>query len=769
MPIDTLINSATGNTIIKSNVNMIGKMVINEPSSTTGSGTDATLLINHATAGGSSSIVFTSATNRGAGADYAYIRYTDNRNDNTTTENSLLTIGVENDAASPNFVHVDNMKLAPAGWLDITGNTNILNTNASSSTTTGALTVGGGVGIAGSVYVGGTITTNNTDINIGSGKLLLRGGGQIYDDGTDLTVASDNDIDIVGNVYVYSNSVKTVWGNMYCGNLLCLANTESSSTLTGSLIVRGGVGIAKQLNIGGRLIISEPGSTRGSDGGTLLIQHGTSGGSSSIRFDSTINRNGGDYAYIQYDDNRDRASTPDTNESALLTIGTSNDGDDDIKIAPSGSLEITGVTKITKDTQSTDNITGSLVVSGGVGIGKRLNVAGDVKFTNTTSSDSTSTGALTVGGGVGIGGRLNAAGDVKFTSSTPSNDNATGALVVTGGVGILGRLNAAGDVKFSTITDSNSTDTGALTVNGGVGIAKQLNIGGRMVISEPGSSSANDYTDAALLLKHGTTGGSSSIVFASSYDTNRGDFSDYGYIRFDDRQTNTAGAQDSLLTIGTTNDAGTGIQDDIKIAPAGSLTITGATKITKDTQSDSTTTGALTVNGGVGVAKDLYVGGKINTGYSTLPTFSPNSIGYTVGTTGTYLTEINSPRNNNHVFIAPTGATFGATLTKTVFATLNRGVYLYTFSAQVNYENATLYLYGETGEDVNRIVYLNMTSTILPGNDSSKGYQLSGSKCFVVPHDSFKIYVIVARFAASTNTTSYSILYNTSAVICRIA
>lgn len=210
MPIDTLINSATGNTIIKSNVNMIGKMVINEPSSTTGSGTDATLLINHATAGGSSSIVFTSATNRGAGADYAYIRYSDNRDNNTTSENSLLTIGVDNDAASPNLVHVDNMKLAPSGWLDITGNTNILSTLPSSSTTTGALTVTGGVGIGGNMNVGG---------NVNAVSALITG---------DTTVT---------------------------GATRLTNNTASTSTSTGALVVTtGGVGVAGNLYVGGSII-----------------------------------------------------------------------------------------------------------------------------------------------------------------------------------------------------------------------------------------------------------------------------------------------------------------------------------------------------------------------------------------------------------------------------------------------------------------------------------------------------------------------------------
>jgi hypothetical protein len=87
---------------------------------------------------------------------------------------------------------------------------------------------------------------------------------------------------------------------------------------------------------GGRMTINEPTSTPASaTNGTLQIKHGTSGGSSSIVFQSTINA-GSDYGYIQFDDNRGSGG-----ESNKLTIGTQNDPDDDIYISPSGSLFIT--------------------------------------------------------------------------------------------------------------------------------------------------------------------------------------------------------------------------------------------------------------------------------------------------------------------------------------------------------------------------------------------------------------------------------------------
>ena len=254
MPRDSLINSATGNTIIKSNVNVIGKMVINEPSSTTGSGTDATLLINHATAGGTSSIVFTSATNRGAGADYAYIRYSDNRDSNTTSENSLLTIGVDNDTASPNLVHVDNMKLAPSGWLDITGNTNILSTLPSSSTTTGALTVAGGVGVFENVNVGGNVNATSALI---TGATTVTGATRLTNN-TGSTSTSTGALVVTGGVGIGGNvnaaAALITGATTVTGATSITNNTPSTTSGTGALLVTtGGVGVSGNVNVGGNV------------------------------------------------------------------------------------------------------------------------------------------------------------------------------------------------------------------------------------------------------------------------------------------------------------------------------------------------------------------------------------------------------------------------------------------------------------------------------------------------------------------------------------
>lgn len=75
--------------------------------------------------------------------------------------------------------------------------------------------------------------------------------------------------------------------------------------------------------------------------GTLVLDHGNTGGGSSIVFPSRVN-NGSDYGYIRYDD--DTSGNGSTAENALLEIGVQNDVlgvyQDDIAIMPSGNFGV---------------------------------------------------------------------------------------------------------------------------------------------------------------------------------------------------------------------------------------------------------------------------------------------------------------------------------------------------------------------------------------------------------------------------------------------
>ena len=141
-----------------------------------------------------------------------------------------------------------------------------------------------------------------------------------------------------------------------------------------------------------------------------------------------------------------------------------------------------GIIYAKNKTESTGTTDGALVVSGGVGIDKKLFVGGDTKISAATESTETTDGALVVTGGVGIAKKLFVGGDTKISATTESTGTTVGALVVSGGVGIANKLFVGGDTKISSTTESTETTDGALVVSGGVGIAKKLFVGGNIFI-----------------------------------------------------------------------------------------------------------------------------------------------------------------------------------------------------------------------------------------------------------------------------------------------
>lgn len=88
----------------------------------------------------------------------------------------------------------------------------------------------------------------------------------------------------------------------------------------------------------------------------------------------------------------------------------------------------------------------SSVVSGTLG-----NVAfGELRLDRNTESTTTSTGTLRVSGGVGITGQLNVGGTVnKFTSTEDTTSVLTGAVVISGGIGINKSIYVGDDITGS--------------------------------------------------------------------------------------------------------------------------------------------------------------------------------------------------------------------------------------------------------------------------------------------------------------------------------
>ena len=174
--------------------------------------------------------------------------------------------------------------------------------------------------------------------------------------------------------------------------------------------------------------------------------------------------------------------------------------------------------------------------------------------------------------------------------NNPSSSGAVGTLqdVTTAGA------STSNAVSITNATASTSTTTGALVVSGGVGISENLTVGGNIKLKSDGSTSLS--VDAA------------SFANAISLSHNTVD----AYI-----------------------DIGKGNLNIRTIQGSKSVIITGTTA------TSSSTTGALTVAGGVGIAGDLFVGGAI-AGYAPLD--SPSFTGTTL-TAGSVLFTNQDPGN----------------------------------------------------------------------------------------------------------------------------
>jgi len=277
--------------------------------------------------------------------------------------------------------------------------------------------------------------------------------------------------------------------------------------------------------------------------------------------------------------------TTGTPSFTSITTATINPATTNINMAS------TAVVNVLNTTESSASNNGSLVVSGGVGVAKKLNVAGDTNITSSTQSVSTATGAIITSGGIGCAKDIYVGGSLHCSSTVPSTSTATGSLIANGGVGISKELFVGGTTKvLSTLVGTDST-TGALTVAGDFGCAKTIRAPSviattRMTVSGTGVTPVLFLGTQATMVD----GDSVSMILGKAW---------------------TSG-QCALITYDHVSDtsASNNISFKINGSPAISVSKT-AVSVAHTTASTSTATGSLIVSGGTGIAGDTYIGGNL--------------------------------------------------------------------------------------------------------------------------------------------------------------
>jgi hypothetical protein len=231
--------------------------------------------------------------------------------------------------------------------------------------------------------------------------------------------------------------------------------------------------------------------------------------------------------------------------------------------------------------------------------------------------------------------------DFSVTSGTPSVDTETGALRIAGGAGISGNIfaggviSATGNLVANATTNSTNTTTGALVVRGGAGIAGATYIGGLLNVAQTLAVTGN-ISGANLLAGQGNF--SSNIYAANAGITGRIDIIGAATIGGDLAVTGNVtggGLRKYAQTTAPANpvvgdvwyktdtdvyytyvDDGTSRYWIDYVGPTVSnAAVDNSTNnnfaIASGTESTNTTTGALTVVGGIGATANVNIGGNV--------------------------------------------------------------------------------------------------------------------------------------------------------------
>lgn len=472
------------------------------------------------------------------------------------------------------------------------GSVNIPNLTTATSTSTGALIVGGGAGFGGAVYAGNLYDNNN--------RVLTN---VVLNSGPGISVANLGYVGSTESFRIDNTGVTATIGTTYLG--------VSSST-----------GIVTFTNLGVQTIVA------GTD--TQIVSTGNNG-TGTVTINST--------ATLQTITNRGNTTNNQIN--------------------------------ITNATNATTATNGALVVTGGVGVGKdvmvggRMNVYGPVTFSDTVTFSGTATYVLSTntfytdnileihvpptgvygnwnaddGKDVGLrfhyynralstdsnaalvlandsqvlewygtgaestGSTFNSAtygtfktGVIQLMSTATNAQNAvSGALQVAGGVGValtqwIGGVGGTAN-KTAVSAQAFIVNANGLGVNGASYFASDVGIGGSTTVA--GGLAVTGVTTSGSLL---VTGGST-LGGAVAINSNLGVSG----------QLNVTGT--SVLNGNSTVNGTLGVGGAFNVT--GTTLLVGITTITNVTLATSTASAAFTVAGGVGIGKNLWVGGDV--------------------------------------------------------------------------------------------------------------------------------------------------------------
>lgn len=415
------------------NVNIVGNLnVTGAQQSTQSSNSTAPIILIH-----SNAAPYTSNDGKDIGLEWQYYDGAD----------KYGFLGRQNSTGS--LVYLDNVtdvaNVITAGTFGNVqfGQLLLSNTTAATSNVTGALQVKGGVGILGNLHATRANVGNLSVTGYHVGNMNFAGSDTIYINGSPVVTSATS----------FNGGTVGLATTFAC-------TTPSTSTITGAVIITGGLGVAGNVYLA-NLTVPNGGGIYGNIFGNVTMPAQpfiTSLGTlSSLAMSGTI---------TAFNIN------PNTNTTYSLGSGTSNRWN-----------------KIwTFDIDMSGTLTGGAVNStGGTHTGNlAINTSGAAALTTTTAVAALfNENATTV--------RIGAGGTTEFDSNIQSTGTTSGAVVIQGGVGVAtgqvwiggadGRsiTTTTGNVVFAGNTPSTSATTGQLVINGGLGISGNVFTSGWLI------------------------------------------------------------------------------------------------------------------------------------------------------------------------------------------------------------------------------------------------------------------------------------------------
>ncbi len=353
--------------------------------------------------------------------------------------------------------------------------------------------------------------------------------------------------------------------------------------------------------------VISPSLTPAASGTTALsistVTNGAGSGAIGITTGSSIGGNSGAID-IKTSDAAGNAGSITLTAGSSAGVGTSGN----VVLIPGtiGTINLQGVTQVVNATVSSGTGSGALVVSGGVGVGGKIN-AGSIATAGTFSAGG-STLATAIISGSSSAASLAVSGTMSAGASTLSSATVSGTA-------------SAQSLSLSASTASTTTGTGALIVTGGIGCGGRINAGG--VVGAVGVSStapvfgtvtAFDAGNEALYAKYQTTAriGFSYVSALQAWGLSGAGVQGLNHTAWDVSAWNGGGGQGDW-------DIQHWYSTDVEVMRLDGTQLW----IKPTTTSSSTSTGALRVGGGAGIAGAVFAGsittaGTMSAGASTL-------------------------------------------------------------------------------------------------------------------------------------------------------